>query len=45
MFNNNAVILLSKLENPIGTRIIGPVSNLLKKKTLQKFKSIAKGLV
>jgi large subunit ribosomal protein L14 len=44
-FNDNAVVLINKHENPIGTRIIGPISNTLKRKTLQKFISIASGLI
>lgn len=44
-FNDNAVVLINKHESPIGTRIIGPISNTLTKKTLQKFISIASGLV
>lgn len=44
-FNDNAVVLISKQGNPIGTRIIGPISKTLKKKTFQKFISIAAGLI
>ena len=44
-FNDNAVILMSKQGNPIGTRIIGPISRTLKKKTFQKIISIAAGLI
>lgn len=44
-FNDNAVILLNKQENPIGTRILGPVSKNLKKKKLQKLLSLTIGVV
>ena len=44
-FNDNAVVLISKQGNPIGTRIIGPISKILKKKAFQKFISIATGLI
>lgn len=43
-FKENAVSLLNKQGNPIGTRIIGPMSRDLKKKNLQKFISISAGL-
>ena len=44
-FNNNAVILINKQGNPIGTRVLGPIPKILQKKSLQKFVSIASGLV
>ena len=44
-FKENAVALLNKQGNPVGTRIVGPVSKILKKKNLQKFLSISAGLV
>lgn len=44
-FNENAVVLINKQDNPIGTRIIGPVPKILQKKSLQKFVSIANGLI
>lgn len=43
-FNDNAVSLLNKQNNPIATRIIGPVSKKLKKKYM-KFVSISPGVV
>ena len=43
-FKENAISLLNKQGNPIGTRIIGPMSRDLKKKNLQKFISISAGL-
>ena len=44
LFKENAVALLDKKGNPVGTRIIGPMSRYLKKKNLQKFISISAGL-
>ena len=44
-FNDNAVVLINKQKNPIGTRIVGPISKTLKRKTFQKFISIATGLI
>ena len=44
-FNENSVALLNKHGNPLGTRIIGPVPKILRKKNLQRFISIASGLV
>jgi large subunit ribosomal protein L14 len=44
-FNENAVVLINKLGNPIGTRIVGPIPKVLQKKALQKFVSIASGLI
>jgi len=43
--NENAVVLINKQENPIGTRIIGPIPKDLKKKKNQKFISISTGLI
>ena len=44
-FNANAVVLINRQGNPIGTRIIGPIPKILQKKSLQKFISLANGLV
>jgi len=44
-FDENAVVLINKMENPIGTRVLGPIPRFLQKKPLQKFTSIASGLV
>ena len=44
-FKDNAAILINKQGNPIGTRIVGPFPKALQKKTLQKFTTIAAGLV
>lgn len=45
LFFENSVILINKQGNPIGTRILGPVTRLLKKKKLQKILSIASAIV
>jgi large subunit ribosomal protein L14 len=44
-FQENSVALINKQGNPVGTRIIGPISKILKKKQFQKFVSISSGLV
>lgn len=44
-FNENAVVLINKQGNPIGTRIIGPIPKTLQNKTFQKFSSLATGLL
>lgn len=44
-FYDNAAILINKQGNPVGTRIVGPISKTLKKKAFQKFISITTGLV
>jgi large subunit ribosomal protein L14 len=44
-FNENSITLLNKQDNPIGTRIIGPIPKVLKKKKFQKIVSISSGLV
>jgi large subunit ribosomal protein L14 len=41
----NAVILINKQGNPIGTRILGPIPRVLKKKKLMKFISLTTGLI
>jgi large subunit ribosomal protein L14 len=43
--NSNAVILINKKGNPIGTRITEPMPFKLKKKQFMKFISISPGLV
>jgi large subunit ribosomal protein L14 len=45
LLNENSVVLMNKQENPIGTRIIGPLPNQLKKKQFQKFITISAGLI
>lgn len=44
-FKNNSVTLLNKQGNPIGSRILGPISMALKKKKFQKFINISKGFI
>ena len=44
-FEENSVVLLNKQENPVGTRILGPLPRNLKKKKLQKFITISAGLI
>jgi large subunit ribosomal protein L14 len=44
-FNENSAVLVNKQNNPVGTRIIGPLSHLLKKQRLRKFISISSGLI
>ena len=43
-FAENSVVLMNKQGNPIGTRIIGLMPKMLKKKKFQKFISISAGL-
>lgn len=45
LFFENSVILINKQGNPIGTRILGPLSRTLKKKKLQKILSISSSVV
>ena len=45
LFKENSIVLINNQGNPIGTRIIGPLSKKLKKKNLQKFIGISSGLV
>jgi large subunit ribosomal protein L14 len=45
LFNENSVVLVNKQGNPIGTRIIGPLPKLIKKRHNQKFSSISTGLL
>lgn len=44
-FNDNYVSLINKQENPIATRIIGPVPKFFKKSKFMKFASISTGLI
>lgn len=44
-FGENSVVLINKQENPVSTRIIGPLPKLLKKKKFQKFISMSSGLI
>jgi large subunit ribosomal protein L14 len=45
IFNENSVALMNKQGNPVGTRIMGPLPKLLKKRKVQKFLSISTGLI
>ena len=45
MLNENSVILIDKQGNPIGTRILGPIPKILKKKKFMKFTSLSIGLI
>ena len=41
----NSVTLINKQGNPVGTRILGPIPKILKKKKLMKFVSLSSGLL
>ena len=41
----NAVVLINKQGNPVGTRILGPIPKVLKKTKFMKFVSLSIGLV
>lgn len=45
LLEENAVALINKQGNPIGTRILGPISKILKKKKFMKFASLSIGLL
>lgn len=45
LFSDNYVVLINKQGNPVGTRILGPLPRLLRKKKYQKFISISLGLI
>ena len=45
LLQENSVILINKQGNPIGTRVVGPLSKILKKKKLTKFISLSRGLM
>jgi len=42
---DNSVVLINKQGNPIGTRILGPIPKILKKKKFMKFVSLSVGLI
>lgn len=44
-FQENAVVLINNQNNPIGTRVIGPLPKKLKKKNFQKLINISSGLI
>ena len=41
----NTVVLINKQGNPVGTRILGPIPKILKKKKFMKFVSLSSGLI
>ena len=45
LLQENAVALINKQGNPIGTRILGPIPKMLKKKKFMKFVSLSIGLI
>ena len=45
LMEENAVVLINKQGNPIGTRILGPMQKVLKKKKFMKFLLILKSLI
>ena len=44
-FDNNAVVLLDKEENPVGTRVFGPVARELRARNFMKIVSLAPEVV
>ncbi len=44
-FDNNAVVLLDKEDNPVGTRIFGPVARELRARNFMKIVSLAPEVV
>jgi len=45
ILDENAVVLINKLGNPVGSRILEPVSKMFKKKRFIKFTSLSIGLI
>lgn len=45
LFFENSVILINKQGNPIGTRVLGPIPRILKKKKFQKIFNISDGII
>lgn len=45
VLQENSVVLINKQGNPIGTRIVGPISKTLKKKKFIKFISLSRGVI
>jgi large subunit ribosomal protein L14 len=41
----NTAVLINKQGNPVGTRILGPIPKILKKKKFMKFVSLSSGLI
>jgi len=44
-FDNNAVVLIDKDENPVGTRVFGPVARELRNRNFMKIISLAPEVV
>lgn len=44
-FQENCVVLINKQGNPIGTRVVGPIPKILKKKKFIKFLSLSAGVL
>lgn len=44
-FDNNAVVLIDKDENPVGTRVFGPVARELRSRNFMKIISLAPEVV
>ena len=44
-FDNNCISLINKQNNPVGTRIIGPVSKILRQGKYLKFATISAGFI
>ena len=44
-FNENSVAIMSKQDSPVGTRIVGAIPKILKKKKFQKFVSLSGGSI
>jgi len=44
-FSDNSIVLVTKQNNPLGTRIVGPVLKDFKQKEMSKFISISSGSV
>ncbi len=44
-FNENSVAIMSKQDSPVGTRIVGAIPKILKKKKFQKFVSLSSGSI
>lgn len=43
--DENAVVLINKQGNPVGSRILGPIPKILKKKKFMKFISLSSGVI
>ena len=44
-FSENSVAIMSKQDSPVGTRIVGAIPKILKKKKFQKFVSLSSGSI